>query len=324
MSPVVSALITIPTLLNIAGVLWLLWWTSRRRATDGKTTTQPETTGHVWDEDLQEYNHPLPRWWLGLFVLTVIFGLIYLALYPGLGSFRGTKNWSEISQYELQSRQAEAVLARTFAPYEKMPLGALEHDTSALRIGKNLFLNNCAGCHGSDARGAPGFPNLTDPDWLWGGTPDTVLATVQNGRTGIMPGWLPVLGDDGVENVLTYVMGLSGRKLPAGDAAAGKQKFTEICSACHGLDGKGNPLLGAPNLTDTTWLHGGALVTIRETIAKGRQGQMPAHLERLGEVRTKLLAAYVLSLGGAPSTQPAVTSATSTRTTTALSNAARP
>lgn len=300
MSSLTSALITIPTLLNIAAIVWLLWWTSRRRGSD----TQAETTGHVWDEDLREYNNPLPRWWLGLFLLTVVFALVYLALYPGLGTFKGVKNWSQVAQYEAQSRQAEAVLARTFAPYENVPLEALTRDPNAVRIGKNLFLNNCATCHGSDARGAPGFPNLTDNDWLWGGSPDTVLTTIRDGRTGVMPAWKPVLGDEGVENVLAYVMNLSGRKLPAGDVEIGKQKFAEICAACHGPDGKGNQALGAPNLTDSVWLHGGALATIRQTIAYGRQGQMPAHLERLGEVRTKLLAAYVLGLGGAPQAQP--------------------
>jgi cytochrome c oxidase cbb3-type subunit 3 len=215
-----------------------------------------------------------------------------------------------VAQYESQSRQAEALLARTFAPYEHASLQTLAQDPGALRVGRNLFLNNCAGCHGSDARGAPGFPNLTDADWLWGGTPDTVLASIRGGRTGVMPAWETVLGGEGVENMLTYVMSLSGRKLPAGDAEAGKQKFAEICAACHGIDGKGNPLLGAPNLTDSTWLHGGALATIRETIARGRQGQMPAHEERLGETRTKLLAAYVLSLSGAsPSAHAAVAAA---------------
>lgn len=299
MSSLTSALISIPTLLNIAAIVVLLWWTSRRRGSDARTTAEPETTGHVWDEDLREYNNPLPRWWLGLFVLTVIFGLVYLALYPGLGTFKGANNWTQEAQYESQSRQAEAQLARTFAPYEKAPLDTLERDPTALRVGKNLFLNNCAGCHGSDARGAPGFPNLVDHDWLWGGTPETVLTTIRDGRTGVMPAWKPVLGSEGVENVLTYVMSLSGRKLPAGDAAAGQKTFEQICSACHGPEGKGNVALGAPNLTDSVWLNGGALATIRDSISYGRQGQMPAHLERLGETRTKLLAAYVLSLGGA-------------------------
>jgi len=302
MSPLTSALITIPTLVNIAAVLLLLWWTSRRR---GGESEQSETTGHVWDGDLTEYNKPLPRWWLVLFVATVIFGLFYLALYPGLGNFAGARKWSEVEQYEAQSRAAEAVLAKTFAPYEKQNVQSLETDAAALRVGRNLFLNNCAGCHGSDAGGAPGFPSLRDGDWLWGGNPDSVLATIQGGRTGVMPGWLPVLGDEGVEDMLAYVMSLSGRTLPAGNVVRGGKKFAEICSACHGADGRGNPLLGAPNLTDHIWLHGGALATIRATIAYGRQGQMPAHLDRLGETRTKLLAAYVLSLGADQTPAPA-------------------
>jgi cytochrome c oxidase cbb3-type subunit 3 len=295
MNGLTSALITIPTLLNIAGVMALLWWTSRRRGDE----TPSETTGHVWDGDLSEYNKPLPRWWLVLFVVTVIFGLAYLAIYPGLGNYSGTRQWSQVKQYEAQSRDAEAVLARTFAPYERASVAALENDPTALRVGQNLFVNNCAGCHGSDARGAPGFPNLTDRDWLWGGDADTVLTTIRDGRAGMMPPWRQALGDEGVENVLAYVMTLSGRKLPAGNVEAGKKTFGETCAACHGQDGRGNVQLGAPNLTDSVWLHGGALATIRETIANGRQGQMPAHAERLGDARIKLLAAYVLHLGNA-------------------------
>jgi cytochrome c oxidase cbb3-type subunit III len=298
MSGFVSALIAFPTLINIGAIVWLLWWTSKHRASDKPRSAEVETTGHVWDEDLREYNNPLPRWWLGLFIATVVFGLAYLVVYPGLGNFAGTQQWTQIAQYEAQSRTAEATLAKSFAPYESAPIESLEHDPAALRIGRNLFLNNCAGCHGSDARGAPGFPNLTDQDWLWGGSSETVLGSIRNGRTGVMPGWEAVLGAAGRENVLAYVMSLSGRTLIAGDAQAGQQKFAELCAACHGIDGKGNPLLGAPNLTDRVWLHGGALETIRQTISKGRQGQMPAHLERLGETRTRLLAAYVLSLGG--------------------------
>jgi cytochrome c oxidase cbb3-type subunit 3 len=296
-TPIASLMVALVTLLNIGGALWLLWWTRTRRAGDGQPGDN--TTGHVWDSDLREYNNPLPRWWLWLFILSIVFGLVYLALYPGLGNFAGAKHWSEIKQYQDQSRQADAVLAMTFAPFGHASVTALAHDDAALRIGRNLFLNNCGACHGSDARGAPGFPNLTDHDWLWGGDPDTVLATIRNGRTGVMPAWRPVLGDAGVENVLAYVMSLSGRSLPAGDVGEGKRKFAEICAACHGADGKGNRQIGAPNLTDSIWLYGGSVATVRESIANGRQEQMPAHLARLGEVRTKLLAAYVLSLGGA-------------------------
>lgn len=293
MSSFVSALITFPTLLNIGAALWLLWWTSRNRGEE----KAPETTGHVWDGDLTEYNKPLPRWWLVLFVLTVVFGVAYLLLYPGLGNFAGARKWTQIEQYEQQSREADAVLARTFSPYEKKSVQELEVDPLAVRYGRSLFLNNCAGCHGSDAGGAPGFPNLTDKDWLWGGAPDTVLASVQNGRTGVMPGWAPILGKQGVENVLAYVMSLSGRKVLNADAEAGAKTFAQTCIACHGPDAHGNPALGAPNLADNAWLYGGSIDTVRQTIANGRQGQMPPHLERLGEVRTKLVAAYVLSAG---------------------------
>jgi cytochrome c oxidase cbb3-type subunit 3 len=318
MNSLTSTLITVPTLLNIVGALWLLWWTSRRRGDE----EQAETTGHVWDGDLTEYNKPLPRWWLWLFILTVAFGLGYFTVYPSLGNFAGTQKWTSVGQYEAQSKAAEAVIARTFAPFEKASVTELSQDVGAVRVGRNLFLNNCAGCHGSDARGAPGFPNLVDRDWLWGGTPDAVVASIRDGRTGAMPPWQPALGDSGVENVLAYVMSLSGRKLPAGNVEAGKQKFTEVCSACHGADARGNSMLGAPNLTDSTWLHGGALATIRSTIANGRQGQMPAHLERLGETRIKLLAGYVLSLGDVgDNAQPRVVAATSPVTVAAHATA---
>jgi cytochrome c oxidase cbb3-type subunit 3 len=288
-----SLWVVIATLLNVVGVLWLLWWTAKRR---GPANAEAETTGHVWDDDLTELNRPLPRWWLGLFLITVVFGLVYLALYPGLGNFKGTRGWSEIDQYREQSRQVEAQLARTLAPFASAPIADLEHNADALRIGRNLFLNNCAGCHGSDARGAPGFPNLTDHDWLYGGAEADVLQTIQMGRGGVMPAWKSTLGSQGTEDVLAYVLSLSGRAVPAGDPATGKQKFEQICSACHGADGHGNPQIGAPNLTDSIWLYGGSVAVVRETISSGHQGQMPAHLERLGETRTKLLAAYVLSL----------------------------
>jgi cytochrome c oxidase cbb3-type subunit 3 len=291
-----SFFIILGTFANIVGVLWLLWWTRKHRGESGATT---ETTGHVWDGDLTEYNKPLPRWWLGLFLLTVAFSLAYLVLYPGLGSFAGTRGWSQESQLRQESQVAEARLARTFAPFEGKELDALRADPAAVRIGRNLFLNNCATCHGSDGRGAPGFPNLADSDWLWGGSADRVLESIRDGREGVMMPWRPMLGDQGVEDMLAYVSSLSGRTLPAGDARAGGKKFLQLCSACHGADGKGNAVVGAPNLTDQTWLHGGSVAAIRESISGGRHGQMPAHLDRLGETRTRLLAAYVLGLGGA-------------------------
>jgi cytochrome c oxidase cbb3-type subunit 3 len=289
-----SLFIIILTVANIAGAVWLLWWT--RRA-PGEASSTDHTTGHVWDQDLVELNNPLPRWWLWLFIITVVFGLAYLVLYPGFGTWKGTLNWTSQAEHEAQFRLNAARIEQTLAPYAAGHVGELAGNPAALNIGRNLFLNNCATCHGSDGGGAPGFPNLADKDWLWGGDPDTVVATIANGRTGIMPPWGETLGSRGVENVLAYVVSLQGRKLEVGDVKAGALKFGELCAACHGGDARGNPQLGAPNLADGIWLHGGSLAAIRETIEKGRTGAMPPHAIRLGDTRVKLLAAYVLSLG---------------------------
>ena len=289
-----SLFIIVLTVANIAGCIWLLWWTRR---SPGEGATTEHTTGHVWDEDLRELNNPLPRWWLWLFIITVVFGVVYFVLYPGLGTYKGTLNWTSRAEHETQSRLNAERIEKTLAPFSARNVAELAADPAALNIGRNLFLNNCATCHGSDGGGAPGFPNLGDKDWLWGGEPDTVLASIAQGRNGIMPPWGEVLGARGVEDMLSYVMTLSGRKLEAGDARAGAAKYAELCAACHGPDGKGNAALGAPNLTDGIWLHGGSLGAVRDSIEKGRMGAMPMHVERLGETRVKLLAAYVLALG---------------------------
>ena len=294
MNPIAAVLVTGASILNILGMVALLWWMRRRR---GENVA--ETTGHVWDSDLRELNNPLPRWWLWLFLITVVFSLVYLVLYPGLGNYSGVLGWSSASQYREQVQVGEAQLARTFAPFIGQPVETLAANAEAVRIGRNLFLNNCAACHGSDARGAPGFPNLTDRDWIWGGTPAAILETISHGRTAVMPGWRDALGGDaGVEDTLAYVLSLSGRSVPAGDVERGRAKFSTICMACHGADARGNVQLGAPNLTDQTWLYGGSVTAVRASIATGRQGQMPAFLDRLGDTRVRLLAAYVVSLGG--------------------------
>jgi cytochrome c oxidase cbb3-type subunit 3 len=282
------------TVANIAGALWLLWWTRRSR---DESLSPAETTGHVWDGDLRELNNPLPRWWLWLFILTVAFGGVYLALYPGLGSNKGTLEWTSRAEHDAAARANAARIEATLAPYSTREVADLALDAAALNVGRNLFLNNCATCHGSDGGGAPGFPNLTDRDWLWGGEPANVVATISNGRAGVMPPWGEALGPRGVEDMLAFVYSLQGRDLPAGDKRAGQRQFGELCAACHGVDGRGKIEMGTPNLTDGVWLHGGALASIRDSIAHGRTGNMPAQLDRLGETRVKLLAAYVLSLG---------------------------
>ncbi len=295
MTPGLSAFIIILTTLNVVGAVWLMLAMRRRRGEDPGAGAQ--TTQHVWDGDLAEYNNPLPRWWLWLFFISVAFAVAYLFLYPGLGSYAGRLGWTSANQQAAQQLEREAQTQKLLAQFSGKSVSELRNDAAALVVGRNLFANNCALCHGSDARGNPGFPNLTDQDWLYGGAPEQIEATIAGGRSGVMIPWQGALGSDGVENLLAYVLSLSGRMVPAGDVAAGKQLFATNCVACHGELGKGNQIIGAPDLTDHTWLYGGSVDAVRTSIAFGRQGQMPAQLERLGPLRVKLLAAYVLSLG---------------------------
>jgi len=294
MSDGISLFIALAAILNTVAAVGLLVWMRKRR---GETTATEDTTGHVWDGDLREYNNPLPRWWLWLFVLTVIFAVAYVILYPGLGNNRGTLGWTQQQQWVAMQAEQERRAATILAVYRDRSSADLAHDPQALAIGRNLFANNCAACHGSDGRGARGFPNLTDGDWLWGGTPETIETSIAQGRMGVMAPWGEILGPKGVDDAAAFVLSLSGRKADQGDVAAGRTHFMTYCVACHGAEGKGNQVLGAANLTDNIWLHGGTPERIRETIATGRQNVMPAHADRLGALRVKLLAAYVQSLG---------------------------
>jgi cytochrome c oxidase cbb3-type subunit 3 len=258
------------------------------------------TTGHTWDEDLAEYNNPLPRWWSWLFYITIVFALAYLVLYPGLGSWRGALGWSQVTQLEQELAAADKRFGPIYEKFAALDVEALAKNPEALAIGQKLFLNNCAQCHASDGGGSRGFPNLTDRDWLWGGDPATIKATITNGRTGTMPPFGPALGEQGVKDVAHYVMSLSGLTHDSLRKARGEPVFKSTCAACHGPEGKGNPALGAPNLTDRIWLHGSGEPTIIETITRGRSGQMPAHKELLSEAKIHLLTAYVLSLSQPP------------------------
>ena len=258
---------------------------------------QGDTTGHTWDGDLAEYSNPLPRWWMWLFYITVVFSLAYLFFYPGLGSFGGNLGWSAKSQLDAEMTAANAQFGPLYDKYLKMDLKAVAADPQAREMGQRLFLNNCAQCHGSDGGGARGFPSLRDNDWLWGGDPETIKTSIAQGRTGMMPPQGPTLGTaEDVKDVAHYVLSLSGRTHDTLRAQRGQPKFATICVACHGADGKGNVQLGAPNLTDKIWLHGGAEAVIIETISKGRTSVMPPHLALLGEAKVHLLAAYVLGL----------------------------
>ena len=281
------------TLISIFGCLLLLFLTARKKAV---SSGEGDTTGHVWDGDLTEANNPMPLWWMGLFVITIVFGLSYLALYPGLGSYAGEKKWSSAQSYQDEVQQASKALAPVYARFDSMSTQALANDGSAMGIGERLFMNNCAQCHGSDARGSKGFPNLADSDWLYGGLPEQISETIHKGRNGSMPPMAAAVGSaDDVRNLAHYVMSLSGSPHDSLRANLGKSKFT-ACAACHGVDGKGNQAIGAPNLTDQIWLHGWGEPSIVSIINNGRSNQMPAQEGKLTEQQIKVLTAYVWSL----------------------------
>ena len=288
-----SFYVAVITLVSILACGVLLWRLSTKRLPAGQ---KAGTMGHVWDENLQEYNNPLPRWWMWLFYITIVFALVYLALYPGLGSFPGILKWSSHGQYEGEQAAAKEKYEPIYAKYAAMPIPAVAADPQAREIGQRLFLNYCAQCHASDARGGKGFPNLTDNDWLYGGDPDTIVATITNGRSGVMPPWGSVVGEEGAKDLANYVKSLSGGANDELRAHHGKELFQANCVVCHGPEGKGNPAMGAPNLTDDIWLYGGGQTTLIETITKGRNGVMPAWGEFLGPQKVHILAAYVYSL----------------------------
>jgi cytochrome c oxidase cbb3-type subunit III len=286
-----SVYITISTVVGIIACAALLWSMSTRRPVGDDATT-----GHVWDETLTEYNNPLPRWWMWLFYITIVFGLAYLVLYPGLGTYAGTLGWTQQKAYEEELASAEREYGPLFNRYLSSPLEVVATDPKARLLGERLFLNYCATCHGSDARGSRGFPNLTDSDWLWGGTPEAIKTSIAQGRTGVMPPLASAVGSSqDVRNLANHVLSLSGSPHDSLRAQLGREKFT-LCAACHGADGKGNAQLGAPNLTDRIWLHGSGIDAIVAVIQNGRNNVMPAHRDFLGDAKVHLLAAYVWGL----------------------------
>jgi cytochrome c oxidase cbb3-type subunit 3 len=263
----------------------------------GKATFTPgKTMGHVWDETLEEYNNPMPKWWSWMFIITVIFAFVYLALYPGLGNFKGMLGWTSAGQHTAEVKKMDDTVKPLFDKFMAMDLKAVAADKQAMEMGKRLYLTYCMQCHGADARGAKGFPNLTDSDWLYGGEPEQIKETISNGRMGVMPPHAQ-LGGDTIKDVANFVRSLSGLPNDATRAAKGKEAFTSAgCVGCHGPEGKGMHAIGAPNLTDKVWLYGSSEAVITETITNGRQNQMPAWKEFLGDAKVHLLSAYVLSL----------------------------
>lgn len=290
------------SLVSVVGCGVFLWMQSSARHVEG------QTTGHVWDETLEEFNNPMPNWWRWLFYMTIAFSLFYLAMYPGLGDFAGQYKWSSAGQYDNEMKKAGDQYGPIFEKFLKQDIRAVAANPEAREMGQRLFVTYCAQCHGSDAGGTKGFPNLTDKDWLFGGTPEVIKETITQGRSAMMPakGVKPDMDADQIKDVANYVRSLSSLAADSIRAQRGKEVFGAACAACHGPEGKG--VVGmAPNLTDTVWLYGSSEAAITETITKGRTNHMPAFGELLGEAKVHLLAAYVYGLGGgvAETTAPA-------------------
>jgi cytochrome c oxidase cbb3-type subunit 3 len=291
MTPVWSYFVIVLVVLNLAGCVWLIRWTAKRKPSDPK----PSDLSHTWDGDVSEYNQPMPRWWINMFYLTVIFAVAYLVYFPGLGAFKGRGNWTSEAQLKQEQMDAQAAFEQANGQLAALSVEQLANTDSALAVGRGLFLDACAGCHGSSARGSLGFPDLTDGVWHWGGSTDQILHSITHGRQAQMTPWLSMLGREGVWDMVAHVKTLSGLAQSTAASKRAAERFG-ICAACHGADAKGNPSLGAPDLTDHYWLYGSSDEQLFASIAEGRNGMMPAQGERLGALRTRLVAAYVYAL----------------------------
>ena len=294
MSTFWSLWIIVLTVINLALIFWVLM-ANRKVAVDDEADPENKTTGHVYD-GIEEYDNPLPKWWFQMFLGTFIFGVIYLVLYPGLGNWKGVLGWTSINQLEREQQQAQEQYGDIFAEFAAMPIEQVAEDPRAIKMGVRLFANNCAVCHGADAGGNYGFPDLTDNDWLYGGSAEQIKHSLVYGRMGNMPPWGPIIGEENVVAAAEYVLSISGQEHEAALAEKGQGVYAQNCAACHGADGKGMHALGAPNLTDDIWLYDGDRTGIRHSIRAGRTNEMPSQQDKLREEKIHLLTAYVYSL----------------------------
>jgi len=290
MSSFWSMWIIILTTITIVGITWILFANRKREQ-------QPadKTTGHEYD-GIQEYDNPLPAWWFYMFVITIVWGIGYLVLYPGMGNFPGILGWTQLDQHSREVAAADDKFRAMRDRYLALPVEEIAEDPVVRKMGMRMFANNCAQCHGADAKGSYGFPNLTDDDWIYGGDAATIKATLVNGRQAAMPAWGSILGDQGIAETTQYVLALNGRDTDSTMAAAGEKHFQTYCVACHGADAKGNPALGSPNLANGIWLYGGTEEQISHSLRAGRNGVMPAFKDTLSEDKIHILAAYVYGL----------------------------
>ncbi len=283
-------------IVSLTGVVWCLWLLFSQRRWLKQKPVEVEDTGHVWDDDLRELNNPVPRWWTFMYLGLCVIALGIMLLYPALGSFPGLLGFTSAKQVVSERQQLDEQIKPLFEQFSGLSVEELARNTEAHAIGKRLFLNNCAQCHGSDAKGAPNFPNLTDGDWLYGGSPEAILKTITEGRHGVMAPLSAMISPAQANEIANYVRSLSGLAHDPTLLNVGEAGYKKVCFACHGMDGKGNQALGAPNLTDAVWLNSSSKDTIIDTILHGRQGTMPAQKHILSEDQIRMLAAYVWGL----------------------------
>jgi cytochrome c oxidase cbb3-type subunit 3 len=282
--------IIVLTSITIVGIIWILFANRKR-----EQPSTDKTTGHVYD-GIEELDNPLPAWWFYMFVITIVWAIGYLILYPGMGNFPGVLGWTQVGQHDREVAAADEKYRDMRDRYMALPVEEIAADPKVRKMGMRMFGNNCAQCHGADAKGSYGFPNLSDGDWLYGGTPDEIKASITNGRQGTMPGWGDIIGDQGVTDVTAYVLSINGREADSAQADAGGKVFQTYCVACHGADATGNPAMGAPNLANGIWLYGGNAEQISHSVRAGRDGVMPEHKNTLSEDKIHILAAYVYGL----------------------------
>lgn len=282
------------TIITLGGVAFCLWLLFSQRSFLGKSPDMTDT-GHEWD-GITEYNYPVPGWWTVMYLGLCVVGLGIMFLYPALGSNPGKVGYTSAKEVAVEHAAYLESLKPVYAKYEGQSIEQLAANPDARKLGERLFLNNCAQCHGSDAKGSPDFPNLTDNDWLYGGAPETILQSITEGRHGIMAPLAAVLSQEEANQVAHYVRSLSGLSSDPTLVPLGEAKFKQVCFACHGADGKGIQALGAPNLTDNIWLSSSSREAIVKTILEGRSGTMPAQKNNLTPEQIKMLAAYVWGL----------------------------
>lgn len=283
-----SLLVLIGTIATMAGSAWLLISNRDKKATG-------ERMDHEFD-GIEEFDNPLPAWWVTLFFVTIIFGAGYVAYYPALGNLPGAGEWSSAKEWQYRVDQHELRYAPLYEELAAQSPDELIKQPRAMQIGRRLYLNNCSTCHGVTAQGSVGFPNLTDEEWIWGAEFDNIKSGIINGRAANMPAWGEVLSEQQIREVVDFVKFLSRGDTQAAASQPGQTHYVTYCVACHGAQGQGNTLVGGTPLNNDIWLYGGDDAAITASIVNGRMGNMPAQGPIVGEEKAHVLAAYIYSL----------------------------